>query len=155
MRYDPCKRCGGSGKIVTEKGGSFDGRAKACPDCGGDGRARPHKNQTPVAPLILKDIPPDWAKTIIFKLDKIMIDTSKILAAVAQENTELKSWEALVDGLTATMKDLSTQLAAAIVANDPAALAQVQADLDKAAADLSADNQEATAAITANTPTTP
>ena len=43
-------------------------------------------------------------------------------------------------------------LAAAIAANDPVAMAQVQADLDAAATTLSADNAEAAAAIVANTP---
>lgn len=83
------------------------------------------------------------------------IDTSKILAAVAAERTELKSWETLAAQLTAAITKLAADLAAAIAANDPAAIAQVQADLDKAATDLSADNAEAAAAITANTPAAP
>lgn len=84
-------------------------------------------------------------------LESIMIDTSKILAAVADEKTKVDSLIALANGQTATMKDLSAQLAAAIAANDPAALAQVQADLDKAAADLGTETAAVSAAITANT----
>lgn len=83
---------------------------------------------------------------------KLMIDTSKLLAAVADEKTESASLRALVAANSATMKDLSDKLAAAIAANDPAAMAQVQVDLDQAAADLSADNQAAKDAIAANTP---
>jgi peptide deformylase len=90
---------------------------------------------------------------VLTNQEKIMIDTSAVLAAVAQERTELASWKTLVEGMSATMKDLAAQLAAAIAANDPVALAAVQADLDKAASDLNADNADAAAAIAANTPT--
>ena len=81
-----------------------------------------------------------------------MIDTSKILVAVAAERTELKSWEALSSAQTAATTKAAADLAAAIANSDPAAIAQVQADLDKAATDLSADNAEAAAAIAAGTP---
>lgn len=87
--------------------------------------------------------------------EKIMIDTSKILAAVAAERTELASWEALAAAQTKVIGDQATALAAAIAASDPAAIAQVQADLDKAATDLSADNAAAATAISANTPAAP
>jgi ABC-type transporter Mla subunit MlaD len=93
-----------------------------------------------------------FLRTIIKNQEKIMIDTSKILAAVAAEKTKVDSLIALANGQTATMKNLSTQLAAAIAANDPAALAQVQADLDQAAADLSAETEAVSAAVDANTP---
>lgn len=86
------------------------------------------------------------------KVHHMAIDTKGILKAVADERTELKSWETLATQLTAAITKLAADLAAAIAANDPAAIAQVQADLDKAAADLSADNAEAAAAIAANTP---
>lgn len=86
------------------------------------------------------------------KVEKIMIDTSKALAAVALERTESASLRALVAQQTAAVKDLSAQLTAAIAANDPVALAQVQTDLDKIAADLSTDNTATQAAIDANTP---
>jgi hypothetical protein len=90
--------------------------------------------------------------TILENQEDIMIDTSKIVAAVAAEKTKVDSLIALSNGQSATMKDLGTQLAAAIAANDPAALAQVQADLDKAADDLSTETAAVGAAIDANTP---
>lgn len=83
-----------------------------------------------------------------------MIDTSKILAAVAAERTELASWQGLATQLTGVIATQAAALAAAIAASDPAAIAQVQADLDKAASDLSTDNAAAAAAIAANTPPT-
>jgi len=81
-----------------------------------------------------------------------VIDTTKILAAVAEETTELKSWEALAAAQSDAMKTLADALKAAIDASDPDAIARVQADLDQAATQLSADNAEAAAAIIAHTP---
>jgi hypothetical protein len=95
-----------------------------------------------------------FLRAILRNQETIMIDTSKILAAVSAEKTKVDSLIALVDGQTATMKDLSAQLASAIAANDPAALAQVQSDLDKAADDLSAETSAVSTAIDANTPAT-
>lgn len=83
------------------------------------------------------------------------IDTSKILAEVTRERTELAGWKTLLAGLVATNKQLSIDLAAAIASGDPVALAKVQADLDQATADLSSDNDDAAAAIAANTPPAP
>jgi hypothetical protein len=93
--------------------------------------------------------------TLNRNMEKIMIDTSKILAAVADEKTKVDSLIALSAGQSATMKDLAAKLAAAIAANDPAATAQVQADLDKAATDLSTETAAVSAAIDANTPPAP
>ena len=91
-------------------------------------------------------------EVVLKLLENIMIETTKILVAVAAERTELKSWEALCAAQTTTMATLAASLATAIANSDPAAIAQVQADLDKAATDLSADNAEAAAAIAAGTP---
>jgi hypothetical protein len=88
---------------------------------------------------------------ILDNQESIMIDTSKIIASVAAEKTKVDSLIALANGQSATMKDLSKQLADAIAANDPAAMAQVQADLDKAASDLDTETASVTAAIDANT----
>jgi hypothetical protein len=88
-------------------------------------------------------------------LENIMINTTAILKAVADERTELKSWEALSAAQATTMAKLASDLAAAIAQNDPVAIAKVQADLDQAATDLSADNAEAAAAIAANTLASP
>lgn len=89
---------------------------------------------------------------VIENLRSIMIDTSKILAEVARERTELASWKTMNAAKDKVIADQAAALAAAIAANDPAAIAKVQADLDQAANDLSADNAEAEAAIAANTP---
>lgn len=80
------------------------------------------------------------------------IDTKALLDAVAKEVTENASLRTLVEGQSTAMKALSEQLAAAIASGDPAALAQVQADLDKATADLSTDSAATEAALAANTP---
>jgi fatty acid-binding protein DegV len=82
----------------------------------------------------------------------IMVDTSRILAAVAAEKTKVDSLITLVNAQNDTMKALSAQLAAAIAANDPAALAKVQADLDKASNDLDSESASVQTAIDANTP---
>jgi hypothetical protein len=84
-------------------------------------------------------------------LENIMINTTAILKAVADERTVLKSWEAKDAEWTKLTTKLASDLASAIANSDPVAIAQVQADLDKASTDLSDDNAEANAAITANT----
>jgi hypothetical protein len=104
---------------------------------------------------------PPWAselrkllRLVISKQEKIMIDTSKILAEVARERTELASWKALSAAKDKVIADTAAALKAATDAlaaagTDTAALAQVQADLDKAATDLKNDNDEAEAAVKA------
>lgn len=94
-------------------------------------------------------------ETLLEKMETIMLDTSRLLAAVAEEKTETASLRALAVAQTQAMKDLSAQLAAAIAANDPAAIAQVQADMDTATNDLSIDSQATKDAVTANTPAAP
>ena len=84
--------------------------------------------------------------------NEMAIDTKALLKSVADERTILKSWEALAKAQNDTMAKLAQDLADAIAASDPAAIAQVQADLDKAATDLDADNVEAAAAIAAGAP---
>ena len=86
------------------------------------------------------------------QVERLMIDTSKVLAAVEAEKTQVASLIALANGQTAAMKDLAAKLADAIAANDPAAMAQVQADLDKAADELGTETAAVSAAIAANTP---
>src|SRR5258708_3851777 len=115
-----------------------------------------HNQETPW------DQAPPWAielglmvSRLLGNTESIMIDTSKIIAAVAAERTKVDSLIALANGQSVTMKDLSAQLAAAIATGDPAALAQVQADLDKASSDLDTETAAVTAAIAANTPPGP
>jgi predicted nucleic acid-binding Zn-ribbon protein len=90
------------------------------------------------------------------KLGAIMIDTSKLLAAVAREKTDNDSLRALVQANTKAMSDLSSQLADAIAkldaGTDTTALEAVQADLDKATADLSLDSDKTEAALAASVP---
>ena len=88
-------------------------------------------------------------------LGKLMIDTSKLLAAVAREKTDNDSLRALVSANTAAMQQLSDELKAAIAAGDPAAMTAVQADLDKAATDLSLDSDKTEAALAASVPPAP
>lgn len=88
----------------------------------------------------------------------IMIDTSKILAEVARERTELAGWKTLSAGKDKILSDTSAALkvatdALAAAGVDTAALAKVQTDLDAATADLKNDNDEAETAIKANVAT--
>lgn len=92
----------------------------------------------------------EMLRLIIRNQEKIMIDTSRILTEVARERTELASWKALSGAKDKVIADQAAALATAIAANDPAAIAKVQADLDQAATDLKNDNDDAEAAIAAN-----
>ena len=92
---------------------------------------------------------------LIHTVEKIMINTTAILAEVARERTELAGWKALSAGKDKVIADTSAALktatdALAAAGVDTAALAKVQADLDQAANDLKNDNDEAAAAIGAN-----
>lgn len=87
--------------------------------------------------------------------ETIMVDTGKLLAEVARERGELASWKALsaakdkmLADTSAALKEATDKIAA--TGADTAALEKVQADLDKAADDLRNDNDEAEAAIKAN-----
>lgn len=87
--------------------------------------------------------------------ETIMISTANILAEVARERTELAGWKTLSAGKDKVIADTSAALkvatdALAAAGVDTAALAQVQIDLDQAAANLKNDNDEAEAAIGAN-----
>lgn len=89
------------------------------------------------------------------KVAQMAIDTAGILAAVAKEVTENASLRVLVAAQSAAVAQAAADLKAALAANDPAALAAVQADLDKAAADLSANDADTAAALAANTTPAP
>jgi hypothetical protein len=103
--------------------------------------------------------PPPWVADLDVQLsrilrnqERIMIDTARILAEVAKQRSEVASLLALVNAQNATIKDQAAALAAAIAANDPVAIAKVQADLDQAATDLAADNADVETALAANVP---
>lgn len=92
---------------------------------------------------------------ILEKQETIMIDTSKLLAAVARETTANASLRALVAANTQVQADSAAKLKTAIDAlaaagADTAALAQVQADLDTATKNLSVDSDQSEAALAAN-----
>ncbi len=89
------------------------------------------------------------------KEDKMAIDVTKLVADVAAERTVIDGAITLLNGQTATLIDLKTQLAAAIAANDPAAMQAVQDALDKAATDLESQKTDLANAIVANTPAAP
>lgn len=89
---------------------------------------------------------------IVTNQEAIMINTAQILAEVAREHTELASWKALSAAKDKVISDQAAALAAAIAANDPAAIAKVQADLDQAATALKNDNDDAAAAVAGGMP---
>lgn len=78
---------------------------------------------------------------ILHKLEHIMATLKDIQDAVAAEKT-------VEDSIIALLTQISQQLKDAITANDPAAMAQVVADLD-------AHRQALADAVTANTPAGP
>jgi hypothetical protein len=114
-------------------------------------------------------------------LEKIMLNTANLLAAVAAANTTTDSLIALVQANTAAQQAISAQLTAANASiaslqaqiaaggGDPAQLAALQAqvadlsgqlttaqtDLDKATADLSAESAKAQTALNAGSPPVP
>jgi len=85
---------------------------------------------------------------LIRKVDGMALDITKLTADVTAQSTVISSAVVLITGLNASISDLKTQLAAAIAANDPAALAAVQAALD----DLDAKIASNTAALAAAVP---
>ena len=94
----------------------------------------------------------DQTGLILDRQEKIMIDTSKLLASAAKQSTENASLRALLvsvkDQLTKSMADL----AAAIAASDPAAIAAAQKDIDDTVALLDADDDDTAAALGENVP---
>jgi len=95
-----------------------------------------------------------WAKIdqIWQMVRQLMINVAALQAAVAAETTVDKSVLTLIQGLVASQQSLSTQLAAAIAANDPVALAAVQSAIDASVATMTDNAAQLSAAVTANTP---
>lgn len=85
-------------------------------------------------------------------LDKLMIDTRKILEAARKESTENASLRALVASLREQLGTTKGELAAALAANDPAAIAAAQKDIDDTVAMLDADDADTAAALAENVP---
>lgn len=77
------------------------------------------------------------------KLDKIIMDLSAIqaqntalIAAVKEEDTVIDGAIVALNGVTKVVSDLQTQLAAAIAANDPAAIQAVSDSMAATVADI-------------------
>jgi hypothetical protein len=84
--------------------------------------------------------------------EKIMIDTTKILAAATRATTDSAALRALVKDVKTSLDKSIADLAAAIAASDPIATAKAQADIDQAAGLLDTDSTETEAALAANVP---
>lgn len=87
--------------------------------------------------------------------EKMKLDLTGLLAAVAAETTIDNSVLALLTQVVQQNKDLSAQLAAAIASNDPAELAAVQKSIDESTATLTNNVAAIQKAITDNTPAAP
>ena len=98
-----------------------------------------------------------WQKIdqILQLVRQMAINVAALQAAVAAETTVDQSVLTLIQGLVASQQSLSAQLAAAIAANDPAALAAVQSAIDASVATMQTNAASLSAAVAANTAPTP
>lgn len=78
------------------------------------------------------------------------LNITKLLEQVSRTKGIDESILTFVSGTSAAIKDLSAKLKEAIDANDPAAQALIQQQIDKAADDLQANADGVQAAINAN-----
>lgn len=85
------------------------------------------------------------------KVESIMIDTSKLLESARKQSTENASLRALISSVKTQLATTKEELAAAIAANDPAAIAAAQKDIDDTVALLDADDADTAAALSENT----
>lgn len=81
-----------------------------------------------------------------------MLSTAALVAQVAINTSVTGSALTLIQGLAATQATLSAQLAAAIAAEDPVAIAAVQKALDDSATALGVSDSALAAAVAQNTP---
>ena len=81
----------------------------------------------------------------------LMINVSALTAAVARETTVGESVLALLTSMAAAQVELARQLAEAIAANDPVALAAVQKAIDDSATQMTTHADAIVAAVQANT----
>ena len=88
-------------------------------------------------------------------LAEIQEKIAKQTADIAEQKTVEQSIITLLGQVVQQGKDLATQLAAAIAANDPAALQAVADELDANNTALEANTADIAAAVTANTPSEP
>jgi len=86
------------------------------------------------------------------KLDQILTALQslgdKLMATLADIQNDVASESTVIDGVVTLLGELSTQLAAAIAANDPAALQAIVTSID-------ANKAKLAAAVAANTPAAP
>lgn len=92
---------------------------------------------------------------ILARQDKIMLDTSKALAAVRQEVSDNASLRTLLQQVVQALTTTNAALAAAIAAGDPAAIAAAQTDLDTITSLASTDDAQTQAALAANVQSAP
>lgn len=91
-------------------------------------------------------------QTIMATLADIQAANQALLAAVAREDTVIGSAVTLINGFASTLSAIQAQLAAAIAANDPAALQAVSDSLTATATDVASQSSALAAAVAANTP---
>jgi len=77
----------------------------------------------------------------------MVLDFTNMIAAAAAQSTVTNSVLQTLKDLGAKVTDLSAQLAAAIAANDPVAIAAAQAQLDALAAGIQTNDTALAAAI--------
>jgi DNA repair ATPase RecN len=98
-------------------------------------------------------------KKILTHLGAIMASVADIKTSVDALSVKVTAEESVIDsvvtllnGLSAMIADLKSQLAAAIAANDPAAIQAVADSLSALSTKVDADKQKLADAATANTP---
>lgn len=92
---------------------------------------------------------------IIQKEERIMLNVAALLLAVQRETAVDLSILTLVKTMAASQADLAKQLAEAIAANDPIAIAAVQKAIDDSAIAINANADTLAAAVVENTPAVP
>lgn len=113
---------------------------------------------TPAPQFPFVTLPPSQMDRIEMRLIQLQeivqnmtIDVTALLKEVADSTTVEKSALTFIQTIAASQASLSKQLADALAANDPAALAAVQKSIDDSVAALKANDAELAAAVAANT----
>jgi hypothetical protein len=89
---------------------------------------------------------------LIRGVNMLTINTADLVASTAKNTTVIGSALNVINGFSAQLGAISAQLAAALAANDPVALAAVQTTIDQSKAAIDASDTDLAAAIAANTP---
>jgi hypothetical protein len=84
-----------------------------------------------------------------------MLNVASLTTSVANNTSVVGSALTLIQGFATSQAALSKQLADAIAANDPVALAAVQDAIDSGVAQLNQSDTDLAAAVAANTPAAP